>query len=81
MKGRQQSGRLAQSPLGPIAHHRPADPPRGGEPQADQRRFVGAMARLGGDGAVRARLALGRRQEVAPLLQPFDGWRGRRCRR
>jgi len=77
MKGRQQSGRLAQSPLGPIAHHRPADPPRGGESQADQRRFVGAMARLGGDGAVRARLALGRGQEVAPLLKTFDGWRKR----
>jgi len=81
MKGRQKSGGFAQAPLGPVAHHGPADPARGRETQPDQRRAIGPVANLGGDRAQRARLALGRGQEVAPLLQPFDGLvRSRRIR-
>jgi hypothetical protein len=73
MKGRQQSGRLAQSPLGPVSHHRPADPPRGREADPDQRLAVAAIKPLGRNRALRAGLALGRGQEVASLLQAFDG--------
>jgi hypothetical protein len=72
MKGGQQPRRLTQPPLGPVARHRPADPPRGREPQADQIRAIGAIARLGRNRAGRAGLGLGRGQEIRSFSQAFE---------
>jgi hypothetical protein len=47
LKGQKHPRRLAQAPLGAIANHRPADPARGGEADADQARPVAAITRLG----------------------------------
>jgi hypothetical protein len=73
LKGHEHPRRLAQSPFGAIADHRPADPARGREADTDQARPVAAIARLGRNGADSARLAPGRGQEVRSFLQPFNG--------
>jgi hypothetical protein len=72
MKGGQGAGGLAQATFGAVAHHRAADPARGGEADADEGLAVGAIAQLGQDGAAGAGQALGGGQEVGPLLQAFD---------
>jgi hypothetical protein len=72
VKGGEQPGRFAQTPLGAVAHHRPADAARGRETDADKIVAVAAPPRLGGQRPLGAALGLGRGQEVAALLQAFD---------
>jgi len=76
MKGRQEPGRLPQTPFGPVAHHRSADPFRGGKADTDEIAAVAASTSLGEDGAPRADLTLGRGQEIRSFLQPFNIWIG-----
>ena len=72
VKGRQLPRRLAQTPLGAVAHHRPADPFCRGKTNPHQGRAIGPVSSLGQDGAAGTGMRPGRGQEVWPGLQAFD---------
>ena len=75
MKGQERAGGLPQASFGPVAQNRASDAAGGGETAADLRALVGTIARLDHHGAARDGRSLGRGEEVAAFLQPFDGRR------
>ena len=84
IKGRDDSRRLAQPTLGPVARDGVADALGAGEADANDGRGVVAIPRLGDDRATGAVERLGGQEEVGALLEALDDEgrfpRGRRRR-